>query len=277
MGPFVRLESGLFHAYMTAGGRPASVVGSVGMRDGVVWSKGLEVNIETYWSYGDGLGEYTLIADTHSVPRFHRYGSENLQLRLHPDYEIGRPGGCDTCELGWSHFTPYAASTDVRRLMQLDLSCLTRIRPCLDQSDIMPAAWGQYLAEVPHVDEMIEHPSCSSSIIETLGRDAPNVVSGEIVRPETANKRAQIRLLEKLKGVPNWKVGNTYEMGLPDPTSSAVPRNSRFVFFFDHPNLVSDGQVDRGGACSLLPLYESNMENVHRGIDQDYTATDLAP
>jgi hypothetical protein len=68
-------------------------------------------------------------------------------MTLHPNYLISRPGGCEICISGYVHFTPYADPGDIRRLMQLNLSCLTRIHPCLDQNDIMPAAWKQYLAE----------------------------------------------------------------------------------------------------------------------------------
>lgn len=279
MGPFARAEQAAVQAYMAAGGRPAKLAASVGMRDGIVWSKGFEVIIETYWHnvpgfYGGGWGEYTLIAAAHSVPRFYRYGSENPQLRLHPNYEIGRPGGCEICELGWAHFTPYAASADIQRLMQLDLSCLTRIRPCLGQSDIIPSAWAQYLAEIRPADEMFDQPACTASIIETLGRDAPNVVTGAVIVPGGPRKRAHIRLLAKLKGATNWRIGSTYEMGLPEPKPSATTLNHHFVFFFDPPNLVSNGQIDRAGGCSPLPLNESNLANVRRGIDEDYAATD---
>jgi hypothetical protein len=171
VGPFQRALQALFRGYMRVGGRPSDVVADIGMRDGIVWSKGITLHIETYskngpWTSSDGGNvEYTLIATARSVPRFNFFQARqnDPQLALHPDYAIGRPGGCEICVLGWAKFTPYAASEDVNRLMRFDLSCLTRWHPCLTQTDIMPAAWAQYIAERPRVDGtwaqyVAEHP-----------------------------------------------------------------------------------------------------------------------
>jgi hypothetical protein len=153
-GPFARIESGFFHGYMLMGGRPARITANVGMRNGIVWSKGFSVYIETYWHNIPEFNpnrwfEYTLMANTRSVPQFEFSGQNwvDPQMILHPNYLISRPGGCEICVSGYVHFTPYADSFDIHRLMQLNLSCLTQVRPCLNQRDIMPAAWKQYLAE----------------------------------------------------------------------------------------------------------------------------------
>jgi hypothetical protein len=161
---FRSFENALFsfaRAYMRLGGRPARVVANVGMRDGVVSSEEIAVFIETYakngpWASSDrGAVEYTLIADAYSVPTFDLYETHQIdpQLALHPDYAIGRPGGCEICVEGWVKFTAKASSGDIKRLMGFDLSCLTRWHSCLTQSDIMPAAWAQYLAERTRLDE----------------------------------------------------------------------------------------------------------------------------
>jgi hypothetical protein len=155
-GPFVRAEAGLFQAYMLAGGRPARVIAEVGMRSGILWSKGFSVYIETYWhdipDFAAGKWfEYTLVAETRTVPNFDRPGwdHDDPQLAIHPSYVIDRPGGCEICVLGYVHFTPYADASDIQRLSQLDLSCLTRLLPCRVEKDIMPSAWKQYSAEHP--------------------------------------------------------------------------------------------------------------------------------
>jgi hypothetical protein len=158
-GPFERGWEEMARAYVRLGGRPARAQASVGIRDGVVWSKGFAVQLETFAHNVPGTweGEYTLLASMNSRPRLGPgsgfQGVPNRQLTLHPDYEIGSPSGCDFCVDGWVNFTPYAEPADIRRLMQLDLSCLTRIiHPCRTQRDIMPNAWTQYLAEGPPAD-----------------------------------------------------------------------------------------------------------------------------
>jgi hypothetical protein len=154
-GPFVRIVSTLSKGYMAIGGRPAKTTAAVGMRDGFVTSIAFWVNIETYWhdipkADSKRWFEYTLIGGIQSIPRLD-YGKtlDGEQFTRHPKYLISRPGGCEGCVEGYINFTADADPADIRRLMKFDLSCLTRIRPCLDQSDIMPVAWAQYQQEHP--------------------------------------------------------------------------------------------------------------------------------
>jgi hypothetical protein len=154
--PVVQMWLGLLRVYMIMGGRPAKIIANVGMRDGVVWSKGFTVNIETYWHnipglYAGSWGEFALISHVVSIPQFDSSipGSDDSQLRLHPSYVIRRQAGCCFFNEGYVHFTPSADPSNIQRLMKFNLSCLTRIRPCLDQIDIIPAAWKQYLTENP--------------------------------------------------------------------------------------------------------------------------------
>ncbi|HEY2460953.1 MAG TPA: hypothetical protein VGI16_09100 [Candidatus Acidoferrum sp.] len=154
-GPFVRMEQEMLDAYLRTGGHPARIIANIDMRDGTVWSKGFSLRIETYghpiyWS-GNCQLEFGLFADARTVPEFPCDPCDLFypQLAIHPTYRIGRPGGCTICVKGWTEFTPYADPADVKRLMQLNLSCLTQWRPCTTQAEIMPAAWSQYLAELP--------------------------------------------------------------------------------------------------------------------------------
>ena len=85
-GPFVKLEWALLRTYMRLGGRPARVVATAGMRNGIVWSKGYSVYIQTYTHnvpdfLGDSIG-YALMAESHSVPRFDYYGANWVSPHL---------------------------------------------------------------------------------------------------------------------------------------------------------------------------------------------------
>src|SRR5215467_8686638 len=218
-GPFERAEFALLNAYLRLGGHPAKVTANIGMRDGLVWSKSILLRIETYghpayWS-GDFRIEFPLLITIQSVPRFEYFDGHPIstQLYLHSNYEIGRPSGCTICVHGWVRFTPYADPADVRRLMQLNLSCLTRWRPCVSQSDVMPVAWDQHLAELSRLTGDQDHPACSHSMLETLGRDSANIVVARIVRShKTADGlTVSARTLEQLKG-DDLKVGETLDM-----------------------------------------------------------------
>ncbi|HUJ40458.1 MAG TPA: hypothetical protein VLW54_07925, partial [Candidatus Acidoferrales bacterium] len=289
-GPFVRLELALLRAYMWAGGHPAKVFATIGMRDGVVWSKGLWVIIETPThkfpgSFGEEWAEYALIAEVHSVPRFDLSGccQINPQLALHHDYEIGQPGGCELCVLGWARFTPYAAAADVHRLLELDLSCLTRWHPCLSQSDIMRSGWDQYLAERPRVESSWDHLACSPAILEILGRDSADIAAGEVLDYQAgvdgqgnSNGVARVRALQRLKGAADWRVGETREIPVFWATDQANPNiraGTKLIFFGDWAR-QEEFHIDPREICSESPANEANLDSVRRGIEQDYTAKD---
>jgi hypothetical protein len=138
----------LWHAYVSLGGRPSLVTARVSVHDGVVWSKFFRVvvavsphEMHPFNPYG-----YELIGEARTVqaPNAQSWSTETS----HSQYHIGQPGGCEICVMVYTEFTPYAKPTDIQRLMQFDLSCLTRWRsPCRTQADIMPAAWKQVQSE----------------------------------------------------------------------------------------------------------------------------------
>lgn len=288
-GPFVRVESWLIRLYMRAGGHPARVIASVAMRDGVVWSKGISVWIETYARASDSTGsqaaEFSLFADIYSSSRFDYYGDRWItrQFVVHPNYAIGRPDGCEVCVMGWVKFTPYAAPEDVRRLMQLDLSCLTRWRPCVTQSDIMPAAWTQYLAERSRTENYGGATGCSPTMIEVLGRDSANIFTAQIVayRENFYSKGydkivATVRLSEKLKGKTGWPAGETRDVSLltGTPCSDAnIKVGSRLIFFggFDRSSQSENSLKNPWPVMRMTP---ENMELLRLGVEEDYNAAD---
>lgn len=278
---FRRPSEILRYGYMLLGGRPVHILATVGVHGGRVWSKGYEVDLQTF-AHGISdirVNAYILTAFIQSVPRFDRYESHNPQLLLHSNYVIDRPGGCDGCVMGWVHFTPYTDSADVHRLMQLDLSCLTRIHLCRTQQDIIPKAWAQYLDEEPKVDQLRGQQTCSASVIEMLGRDGANIISGEIATyKEEPNGNtewrghASVKLLEKLKGGGNWQVGDTHEMGIFRYAGRTIRPGSRFILVFDDHQWFDTVPYNTLGGCSPLPLNDTNLKLVFRGIGQDYTA-----
>ena len=292
-GPFERGMLAMFRAYMRMGGHPAKIAVEIDMRDGTVWSKGISVGIETYasngpWTASDGgRVQYTLVASAQTVPRFRYFetGLYELQLALHPDYEIGRPGGCEICVMGWVKFTPYAASADVRRLMQFDLSCLTRWHPCLDQNEIMPVAWKQYVAEDARVNATSGVNSCPASAVEMVGRDSTHIALGEVVEYHEKTDRwgnpertAKVRILERLKGLTDWKVGETRDIPIsiePGKTNLKVRSGSRLVLFAGWGPL-NDMRIDPGFGCPIISADESNLGLIRQGISHDYSANDEA-
>ena len=144
----------LFRAYGILGGRPAMVRAGVSFENGVVYSKSYATYIEVFPRESVALGftsyGYSLIGETATMeslpPRYGRYPAESR----HPAYKVGWPDGCEICIMIYAHFTPAASETDVARLGNLDLSCLTRwFYPCRLKADIMPTAWQDVQEDEP--------------------------------------------------------------------------------------------------------------------------------
>lgn len=289
-GPFVHLFEALRHLHMRLGGRPARIEATIGMRDGIVWSKRFEVLIETYvYANPELLGgrwyEYSFLATVGSVPHFPSHASWfDPQLTLHPNYKIGRPGGCGGCVAGWANFTPYAEPADVHRLLELDLSCLTRWHPCKTQTDIMPVAWMQYEAERDRVDKLWFQVACSPLTMELLGRDSDIVVVGEVVAYKRdavgqGHRRAvEVRLLQRMKGAADWNIGQTLDLLIRDGEGGDIEslRMGAHFIFAVNKDYSRPMEIDLGSPCRVPLPNEANLNLVRRGIDQDYSAADQA-
>jgi hypothetical protein len=133
----------LRRVYESLGGRSATVTADVSVRDGLVENKAFRVNILVSPQETDLFGPfgYSLIGRA-STSQASETRSWPTGTSRHPEYYIGQPSGCEICVSVYTVFTPYADPTDIQRLMQFNLSCLTRWRsPCRTQGDIMPAAW----------------------------------------------------------------------------------------------------------------------------------------
>ena len=105
----------------------------------------------------------------------------------------------------------------------------------------MPVAWAQYLAERSLVDGSNGELPCPQSFLEILGRDSANIAMVELLRyHDKGNGQgydsdvASARLLKRLKGVPDWNVGETrkaYVRGGHGSESPKVSAGSQLILF----------------------------------------------
>jgi hypothetical protein len=141
---FVRLNA--LHFFMLAGGRPEQITARATVEKGLVSGKSFHVvvGVPAYRAPEGWWPDYALLADAYSVSGFSE--SRYRPPPAHPDYLVGKPGGCDgPCREVHFIFSASADSATVNRLMEIDLSCLTRwIHTCRTEGDIMPSAWAQY-------------------------------------------------------------------------------------------------------------------------------------
>lgn len=288
-GRFFGAHPWMLRPYELVGGRPARILARLTVRNGVVWGKSYTLDVEVppenlFNEYG-----YTLIGTASSRSRF--FPSSWPQLQLHPEYEIGKPGGCYGCSMVYANFTAYATPPDVRRLTQFDLSCLTRWQPCREQADIMPVAWSQYLREQKSREAYWEHPpGCSAQRLKFLGRDADDVAIVQILsnRMETGHysdpyQVSTVQLVERPKGAKYWDVESPRRMIIDDRDVALTATNktselrpgTRFIILFSRyrepqparPNVVVE-------LCGAIPATEDNLALVLDGVRQDFYAAE---
>jgi hypothetical protein len=261
---FLAYHQKLADAYRLLGGRPAMIEGSIRVRNNVVWGKGIVAYIESHAVSGsDGL-YFTVIGQARS-------GSPSVVSLLHPEYAIGTPGGCTACTEAYVVFTPYADPADVKRLMDIDFSCLTRWHPCETNADILPTAWNEQTAARLAMRKLAER-TCSPDVVRVLSRESWSVLDGEITKIEPSAEYGELtlHLHEDLK---RWDLRFRYrlarqEYSFSQPMPLKEELGDRYVVFFQYPN--STYAVGQGGSCEVLPATQENMEAVRRGVAEDW-------
>lgn len=267
--------------YGMLGGRGTIIRAELQVTKGVVWGKSFSIYVYVPAETGPaalfrGKG-YTLIGVSQSVSRF---PSDRPLIPTHPNYSVGTPGGCTGCLAVYSEFTPYADPADVERLMDFNLSCLTRWTRCRGKGDVMPAAWRQYTAEESSREAAWEQVEQCKTPLEVMGRDTANAVVVDVVASRTVDASGEplqlsdVRLVQRLKGASFWEPNTIQTVQLWDTQVSRTSHNKAkdvspghpFILLFSHQSWQRVS-VDR---CGAIPYTEQNLSLVQRGIDQDY-------
>jgi len=273
------------NVYRLFGGRPSFVEARFEVIDGIVWGKDYYVGVDVPASNGPDEFPYELLASATSDWRtedFRGYGEI-----AHPEYSVGRPGGCTRCEKVYSRFTPFADPEVVNSLLDFNLECLTRRNPCRDQGDIMPSVWKRVLTEGEdrmHQREVNAVPShvCNLSP-EFVGRDRTNVVTAEVtaVRPleyqSDSQEEVRFQILEHLKRATLWYPKMTYGTALPKngiygqngAGRTNLTPGQRLILAFPSSSAVDPIFPVDLDPCDVFPLTQDNLAAVQRGIAKD--------
>jgi hypothetical protein len=265
-------------SYLMLGGRQNLVMASFVVRNGIVWGKGFDIQLDT----PDG---YFLEGSADFVSRF-RFSSAGPFW--HPEYEIGTPGACHGCKHIYARFTAFADPAFVRQTLDdFNLDCLTRYHLCATEADIMPKTWKALGRERARgfPDEAWEH--CSFPM-EMVGRDSFSVAIAVVASARSTMEYSEPRKLatfhiEKwLKSSPDDFATRSIESDVAsgvifasgDDQLKIVVPGSRFILGFDEPinrNLDASSSIS---PCGIIPLNEQNLAAVQRGVWKDVLLDD---
>ena len=254
---FLANHKSLVILYRMLGGRPALVSASLAVRNAVVWQKEIETEIE-FPNRRDENGNmiyFTLIGQVGS--------GRVVGPALHPEYQRGRPGGCTYCVEGWVTFTPYADPGDVERLMQINLSCLTRWHPCKTREDILPTGWQEVHAD--NSAPLAEPTECGPGMIRVLSREVQRVAIEKIIKIEKSGDGSEISIQVEQDLKPGDFSQFLQESQLWVASPMQVQPGDRYVVFND-----SLGGSSINEECSLVPMNAENMDVVKQGIAEDW-------
>jgi hypothetical protein len=274
--------------YEFLGGRVVRLTARLDVADGIVWGKGIVAYIHvSQLDDADGLfggHGYDLIAEAGSQSRLNELGG-SPQIVLHPDYVIGTPGGCTSCLMVYARFTPYAEPATVRRLMDVNLSCIDRWHPCRYKPDIMPRAWEEFTKRRPNEPDTWKLLQACEFPIEVVGRDADHVAVVEVVsnRREGSPHEYQVstvRLRERLKAASFWELHEVKDVRVFDDAPNRTPRmhptdisvGGSFIFAFRRNWGGASGPDVWLYSCGAIPLTKENLAAVNGGIELDFAA-----
>jgi hypothetical protein len=277
------VEHNTAFALATVFGQPPTTIRAhFSVFDGIVWSESIGFGIETQGRDSDGRRYIELIGGSaNSVSKLDP-GFWGPQWHLHPDYNIWWASN-------WQNqvqleFTPFANPADVRPLMELNFSCLTRLTPCRDKNDIMPVALAQRDYWLSLRNNSIRWtPDCDDPMtIERLARDSVNVViakveDGRVVSefPELSSRdyHMTLALQSELRTSARWNNQIILKLSRNFPMSDTLPQiGSSVIVFFQSDGF---GEYSTGG-CTPLSATAERLAAVRRGISADNRPHGLA-
>ena len=266
--------------YVWLGGREELVIGRFINQNGVLWGKSFGMVLVVSARDDPEAYEYALEASASSVRRFSSLG----WTLKHPEYEIGTPGASESRKHIYAHFTPFAdPAFVVNVLSDINLECLTRWTPCINEGDVMPHTRKSIQSErgKGYPSDLIQ--TCQFPL-EILGRDNGNVAIAEVVSSRSVDnadaERRQLttfRLKKMLKGEASPQSGEivTTEINAERIWGDAGEKVRMFrpgeswIVAFDRnagPELTLPIDVTE---CGVIPLNQQNLLAIQRGIQMD--------
>jgi hypothetical protein len=207
------------------------------------------------------------------------------ELGAHPNFVVGADGFCSGCETISLAFTPQIAQDELVRLTSFDLSCLTRVWPCSQLSELAPAlmrADAANLRDVPRNSVHCTTPAWALArdagviwLVDTL--DTSQVLDPNPPYGEAASlvEQDQVRLVKTLRGVSRIPA-QTILLFRPysgvEYEARAVPehlaKGHRYIVF---PSPAGDWVKDGAEAwrCGVIEDTPANELSVKRGIAVD--------
>ena len=223
---------------------------------------------------------YGLVGIAEQEARFVPYDLEWERV-LHPEYFIGKPGGCMGCIKLVTQYTPLVDRAKILELTDFNFRCVALWASCRTEADLMPEAGKQFEQEQPGSEARSQAFQQCHVPLDFLGRESENIAIADVVsRQEVRDPRSlslamRIRLIQVLKGTTKWPLDavqqtEVYNRGqeIPGWSSTDIVAGKRYLLlgFF--------GEGEHGGNlvglddCGVIPYTAENLAAIQKGIDE---------
>lgn len=269
-------------AYRLLGGRFAVVQGWIQVRNGVIWTKDYSVRI------ADSYEDYLPWKNTGGYldPIIAYAGGSTHLVRIdfspdHPEYSIDL-GPCTVCTLVEISFTPRTDKETLKKLLDVDLSCLTRWIGC-KQDEIMPEAYKLAAADSEKAGLIARDSSECRAPIDLAARDARYIAIAEVADIKEDRNSDEVVRLARFRSLASLK-NNAYvgpllfreELPLrPEsklvggvPTST-LKLGDRVILLFDAIPDENELVFQMYDLCNYIPITTENLAAVRNGVALD--------
>lgn len=200
--------------YMILGGRSVLLDTTVTTRNEIVWRKMFGVSIRKTpdeWADGfAGMGNFTWsshppddIVSNLLLHRGYMVGTENVHA--------GDYGERHVAQVLSVTLRPSSDSSEVLRLMDFDLECMTRwIRPCRS-ADLMPRAWAQHELDLQTRKTKVDPLPCTSKEVKAFGIFTEAEAEVQVISDQVENGKDEsfrvisARVLQRIRWPKNMK------------------------------------------------------------------------
>lgn len=266
-----------FRLYALLGGRSSQVYAGFRLRNGIIWTKSFDVTIANWRKIDSDSTPYLdpLVGIAEGVTHLHDFSPD------HPEYWIDT-GQCSGCVLVWTQFTPRTDAEALKKLLDINLSCLTRWNRCQWEKEIMPAAYALAKAEEARRPSREFNDFSCKIPLELAVRDARYVAIAEVASIRVVRNSEEIVRVASFRSFQSLKnhayVGpllfrdqlalrseTTLPGGVP---ASHLRAGDKMILLFDvgpdEPDAISLEDI-----CGFIPYSLESMAVVQRGIALD--------
>jgi len=260
--------------------RPASATAQITVENGVVTESEFTLIVgvlpRAFGPQNEGFG---LVGRAIQSAELNPYNFRDQRL-LHPEYWIGKPGGCEGCIKLTTGYTPLVGKPKIDDLTDFNFSCITRWSQCTTEAEIMPIAWKQYQQELPGNRAREEALEKCDVPLEFMGREYQDIAIVQVFASQTLREpnhienSVELRIVRSLKGQMPFPLEKAAYFsvfdrgqGIPGWSSTDITAGKKYILMGSFGEWNGGGKLIALDDCGVVPYTNQNLAAIQLGIN----------